>query len=109
MQKTLFPTSVIGSLPRPQFVRELIADDCPFSDDEYERLMGAPSPPPVHFKETPGSMSLPTVNGGAKATSASLPNWLTASNSAKTRPMVGLGPSSSIGFRRSSQGLSPKR
>ena len=24
----LFPTSVIGSLPRPQFVKDLIADDC---------------------------------------------------------------------------------
>jgi 5-methyltetrahydropteroyltriglutamate--homocysteine methyltransferase len=40
MADVLFPTSVIGSLPRPQFVRELIADDCPFDDDEYERLMG---------------------------------------------------------------------
>jgi 5-methyltetrahydropteroyltriglutamate--homocysteine methyltransferase len=40
MNDVLFPTSVIGSLPRPQFVRELIADDCPLDDDEYERLMG---------------------------------------------------------------------
>ena len=36
----LFPTSIIGSMPRPDFVKELIADDCPFSDDEYKRLMG---------------------------------------------------------------------
>ena len=26
----LFPTSVVGSLPRPQFVKDLIADDAPF-------------------------------------------------------------------------------
>src|SRR5688500_19223075 len=36
----LFPTSVIGSLPRPQFVKDLIADDCPIQGDEYRRLMG---------------------------------------------------------------------
>ena len=36
----LFPTSIIGSMPRPDFVRELIADDCPLSDEEYNRLMG---------------------------------------------------------------------
>ena len=36
---TLFPASIIGSLPRPDFVKDLIADDAPFSDDEYERLM----------------------------------------------------------------------
>src|SRR4051795_6650858 len=40
MAELLFPTSVIGSLPRPQFVRELIADDCQLADVEYERLMG---------------------------------------------------------------------
>lgn len=37
--KPLFPTSIIGSMPRPDFVKELIADDCPFSDEEYDRLM----------------------------------------------------------------------
>jgi 5-methyltetrahydropteroyltriglutamate--homocysteine methyltransferase len=37
----LFPTSVIGSMPRPNFVKELIADDCPHSPDEYQRLMGS--------------------------------------------------------------------
>lgn len=40
MGEVLFPASVIGSLPRPQFVRELIADDCPVDADEYHRLMG---------------------------------------------------------------------
>jgi 5-methyltetrahydropteroyltriglutamate--homocysteine methyltransferase len=40
MNDVLFPTSVIGSLPRPQFVKDLIADDCPIEGDEYRRLMG---------------------------------------------------------------------
>jgi 5-methyltetrahydropteroyltriglutamate--homocysteine methyltransferase len=40
MADVLFPTSVIGSLPRPQFVKDLIADDCPIEGDEYRRLMG---------------------------------------------------------------------
>ena len=39
MAKILFPTSVIGSLPRPLFVKDLIADDCPIQGDEYRRLM----------------------------------------------------------------------
>jgi 5-methyltetrahydropteroyltriglutamate--homocysteine methyltransferase len=37
----LFPTSIIGSMPRPDFVKELIADDAPFPDVEYRRLMGS--------------------------------------------------------------------
>lgn len=40
MSDVLFPTSVIGSLPRPQFVKDLIADDCPIRGEEYRRLMG---------------------------------------------------------------------
>jgi 5-methyltetrahydropteroyltriglutamate--homocysteine methyltransferase len=54
MNDVLFPTSVIGSLPRPQFVRELIADDCPLSDDEYERLMGNAIRAAVALQETAG-------------------------------------------------------
>src|SRR3954470_20764847 len=54
MADVLFPTSVIGSLPRPQFVRELIADDCPLADDEYERLMGGASRAAVALQETAG-------------------------------------------------------
>ena len=41
MADVLFPTSIIGSMPRPAFVRDLIADDSPLSDDEYRRLMGS--------------------------------------------------------------------
>ncbi len=37
----LFPASIIGSMPRPAFVRELIADDSPFSDEAYRRMMGS--------------------------------------------------------------------
>src|SRR4051794_2536621 len=54
MAEVLFPTSVIGSLPRPQFVRELIADDCPFDDVEYERLMGNAIRAAVALQETAG-------------------------------------------------------
>jgi len=35
----LFPTSVVGSMPRPEFVKHLISDDSEYSPDEYERLM----------------------------------------------------------------------
>jgi 5-methyltetrahydropteroyltriglutamate--homocysteine methyltransferase len=54
MAGVLFPTSVIGSLPRPQFVRELIADDCSIADDEYERLMGNAIRAAVALQETAG-------------------------------------------------------
>src|SRR3954470_338830 len=54
MADVLFPTSVIGSLPRPQFVRELIADDCPLADDEYRRLMGGAVRAAVAMQETAG-------------------------------------------------------
>src|SRR3954454_7543211 len=35
----LFPTSVVGSLPRPAYVKDLIADDYAGSPEEYRRLM----------------------------------------------------------------------
>src|SRR5688500_4607246 len=50
----LFPTSVIGSLPRPQFVKDLIADDCPIQGDEYRRLMGNAIRAAVALQETAG-------------------------------------------------------
>lgn len=52
--KILFPTSVIGSMPRPKFVQELIADDCPHSAEEYERLMGAAIRSVVALQESAG-------------------------------------------------------
>jgi 5-methyltetrahydropteroyltriglutamate--homocysteine methyltransferase len=54
MADVLFPTSVIGSLPRPKFVRELIADDCPLDDAEYERLMGNAIRAAAALQETAG-------------------------------------------------------
>jgi 5-methyltetrahydropteroyltriglutamate--homocysteine methyltransferase len=40
MPAPLFPTSVVGSLPRPDFVKDLIRDDYPGSEVDYRRLMG---------------------------------------------------------------------
>jgi len=50
----LFPTSVIGSLPRPTFVKELIADDSPHSPEEYERLMSSAIRYAVALQEAAG-------------------------------------------------------
>ncbi len=50
----LFPTSVIGSLPRPQFVKDLIADDCKVTGNEYQRLMGAAIQSAVALQEMAG-------------------------------------------------------
>lgn len=52
--RTLFPTSVIGSLPRPTFVKELIADDSPRSEEEYRRLMGSAIHYAVALQEAAG-------------------------------------------------------
>ncbi|MDA1314556.1 MAG: cobalamin-independent methionine synthase II family protein [Acidobacteria bacterium] len=41
MPGLLFPASVIGSMPRPAFVKELIADNAQRSAEEYERLMAS--------------------------------------------------------------------
>ena len=38
---TLFPASVVGSMPRPRFVRDLIAGDRPLSAERYEAAMDA--------------------------------------------------------------------
>lgn len=50
----LFPASVIGSLPRPKFVRDLIADDCAVDEGEYVRLMEAAVRTAVALQETAG-------------------------------------------------------
>ena len=54
MTDILFPTSVIGSLPRPKFVRDLIAEDCPIVGEEYRRLMGQAIGAAVALQETAG-------------------------------------------------------
>ncbi len=38
-KRDLFPTSVVGSMPRPKFVQDLIADDSPLDADTYRRRM----------------------------------------------------------------------
>lgn len=53
-EKVLFPTSVIGSLPRPKFVRDLISDDSDRDDGEYRRLMGEAIRAAVALQETAG-------------------------------------------------------
>lgn len=50
----LFPTSVVGSMPRPDYVKDLIADDCPCSPDEYRRLMRMAIPSIVALQELAG-------------------------------------------------------
>jgi len=50
----LFPTSVIGSLPRPRFVKDLIADDSPLPEAEYRRLMGEAIRSAVALQEMAG-------------------------------------------------------
>lgn len=52
--RILFPASIIGSMPRPDFVKDLIADDCPFSDEEYRRLMGSAVQSVVALQEAAG-------------------------------------------------------
>jgi hypothetical protein len=50
----LFPTSVVGSMPRPDFVRDLISEDSVMSDEDYDKRIGsrrgATSSP---FRKTP--------------------------------------------------------
>src|SRR5207247_3079051 len=38
---TLFPASVVGSMPRSQFVRDLVTGDEDISPEEYERRLDA--------------------------------------------------------------------
>jgi 5-methyltetrahydropteroyltriglutamate--homocysteine methyltransferase len=53
-ERLLFPASIIGSMPRPDFVKDLIADDCPHSDEEYRRLMSAAIRSVVALQEAAG-------------------------------------------------------
>ncbi len=50
----LFPTSVIGSLPRPKFVKDLIADDCTITGEPYRRLMASAITAAVALQEMAG-------------------------------------------------------
>jgi 5-methyltetrahydropteroyltriglutamate--homocysteine methyltransferase len=50
----LFPTSVVGSLPRPDYVKDLINDTVPVPPDEYRRLMGLAITSAVALQESAG-------------------------------------------------------
>src|SRR5256885_12464207 len=50
----LFPTSVVGSLPRPDYVKDLINDALPVSPEEYRRLMGLAVGAAVALQEAAG-------------------------------------------------------
>lgn len=54
MPPTLFPTSVVGSLPRPDYVKDLIQDDYAGSEEEYRRLMGMAIHSAVALQESAG-------------------------------------------------------
>ena len=53
-QSQLFPASIIGSMPRPDFVKDLISDDCPFSDEDRHRWMRAAIQSVVALQEAAG-------------------------------------------------------
>ena len=50
----LFPASIIGSMPRPGFVKDLISGESPWSEDQYERWMGAAIRSVVAMQEAAG-------------------------------------------------------
>src|SRR5687767_7224941 len=50
----LFSTSVVGSLPRPDYVKDLINDAVPIAPDEYRRLMGLAVSSAVALQEAAG-------------------------------------------------------
>ena len=105
MTRILFPASVVGSLPRPDFVLDLINDRPPLSrealrDTRWRRPCATPSP----CRSTPGWMSSPTASGGASPTSASSRNSRTASSSAP-RPTAARGPLSWTSSRRRQPGF----
>jgi 5-methyltetrahydropteroyltriglutamate--homocysteine methyltransferase len=56
MSNTLFPTTVIGSLPRPAWVRELILDrkDGKISEEETDRLLDPAIESALHLQERAG-------------------------------------------------------
>jgi 5-methyltetrahydropteroyltriglutamate--homocysteine methyltransferase len=51
---SLFPASIIGSMPRPEFVRELVSRDIPLEDGTYRRLMGSAIASVVALQELAG-------------------------------------------------------
>jgi 5-methyltetrahydropteroyltriglutamate--homocysteine methyltransferase len=54
MTRQLFPTSVVGSLPRPDYVRDLINAATPLVEPDYRRLMGLAISSAVALQEAAG-------------------------------------------------------
>ena len=52
--RPLFPASIIGSMPRPAFVKDLISDDSTLDGDQYERLMDMAIQAVVAMQEAAG-------------------------------------------------------
>jgi 5-methyltetrahydropteroyltriglutamate--homocysteine methyltransferase len=52
--QVLFPASIIGSMPRPDYVKQLIFSDNPLPEDEYRRLMGSAIHSIVALQEVAG-------------------------------------------------------
>lgn len=53
-QATLFPTSVVGSMPRPDYVKDLINSEPPLPPDEYRRWMQSAVQSVVALQEIAG-------------------------------------------------------
>ena len=53
-ERPLFPASIIGSMPRPDYVRDLLSNECRFSEAEYRRLMGSAIRSVVALQEAAG-------------------------------------------------------
>lgn len=105
----LFPTSVIGSLPRPQFVKDLIADDCLIVGDEYRRLMGAAIRTAVALQETAGLDVVTDGEWWRKSYIGVIAELATALNSAAIRRTAGRGRSLWISSARSDRASLRKR
>ena len=54
MSQKLFPTSVVGSMPRPDYVKDLINSDPPFPEEDYRRWMEAAVRSVVALQEMAG-------------------------------------------------------
>ena len=91
----LFPTSVVGSLPRPAFVLDILANRDGLSSAEFEQRMQAAIGYAVVMQEQAGLDVLTDASGGGNPTSESFPNLPMGSNWAPS-PMGALLQSLSI-------------
>ena len=62
MARLLFPASVVGSMPRPAFVQDLINDKPPLSPERYEAEMDAADP--LHRRRCRSTPALTSITDG---------------------------------------------